>query len=961
MEIDVRSVQPYRAALRKANTRNDNCCVPSTLSTVRVYNISSKDLLDSCIELLPMHSGGVPLARRSKDEIAAELTHAKMGSTSTSGACLTCGRGWESCPGHGGVLRVYRLVIVPTYARQIIKLLNSIVCFNRGAPFPVMKTSRADATLVSVGDYREGKVHVDQRKTPPRYILRANGGGRFELAWSSSRATSDARPRGADAVVRSLDVIRTLVAYEALHGSQQSLLRFWIAHTIPILPAPMRPKAGDSGASPVTEMYKRIASIAQDVYFPNAMTTEELAIHMEHKVRILSTQTIAPDDRDSAILRLFAEAMIERTPSDDASALARAFTKIAVMFLSFETHSDQAARRICSVYDAIVAKNPQAGLLMSESPIFDSMAPGGNSIGSQYHDLLLFNKDSQATSANASLMKRESGLIVKLGGKVGMFRNEGVSKRILHFARTTISPASEISSLSVNVPESTFNTITVKFICTPDVLAKAKRLLKEGELVMIDHQGVLKKISHGRGACASRACGTCVSCVDRLLQSKTDSTNFLIYFRRKLRQGDRVIVNRQPSLSKRSIQGLTVVRDNRSNARETMRLPVWIADAFNADYDGDEMNMVFPETIMADAEMMFLMHNQTNWQATMTPLQDSVFGLFLLGRDSTRLTKLDMSRITTTLLLFGFRDLLPPMTHEGVYTGFDVLHCLFDTTTFRVDPCVVFPGLPARVAGVPTRRRVPCGVELVLAGYDSETFCGIAGTPSQANESWGWGRTATPVMVVQYATRIIDRHETSVNVSPYTILVFGSTGDAYAIGSKPGRVTYRGVSIDFTLSEQAQQELLQTSHVFTVVRCADGAFVSVNGGIVRTSNTIVRLASIPVWRILCGSGSDVFAGDAYTVCDTSTNATSFVRFCQASFPVNKKTLKRCKSFFSWYDDSAAVRMLDLFAAVGMLMSDLRGTSLSYDDFRLDTPHVRQSALDTRKMIQMHADERVSSL
>ena len=59
---------------------------------------------------------------------------------------------------------------------------------------------------------------------------------------------------------------------------------------------------------------------------------------------------------------------------------------------------------------------------------------------------------------------------------------------------------------------------------------------------------------------------------------------------RHLRNDDMVIFNRQPSLHKMSLMGHRI----RVLAGSTFRLNLSVTSPYNADFDGDEMNMHVP-------------------------------------------------------------------------------------------------------------------------------------------------------------------------------------------------------------------------------------------------------------------------------------------------------------------------------------------------------------------------------
>lgn len=77
---------------------------------------------------------------------------------------------------------------------------------------------------------------------------------------------------------------------------------------------------------------------------------------------------------------------------------------------------------------------------------------------------------------------------------------------------------------------------------------------------------------------------------------------------RHLRDGDIVIFNRQPSLHRLSMMGFKV----KIAPGKTLRFNECVCAPFNADFDGDEMNIHVPQTYEARAETLHLMGSHEN-------------------------------------------------------------------------------------------------------------------------------------------------------------------------------------------------------------------------------------------------------------------------------------------------------------------------------------------------------------
>ena len=84
---------------------------------------------------------------------------------------------------------------------------------------------------------------------------------------------------------------------------------------------------------------------------------------------------------------------------------------------------------------------------------------------------------------------------------------------------------------------------------------------------------------------------------------------------RHLKNGDRVLLNRQPTLHKGSILAPKI----RILPGRTLRLPISICQSFNADFDGDEMNIHVPQSEDTRSEAENLVATEENITTSQFP------------------------------------------------------------------------------------------------------------------------------------------------------------------------------------------------------------------------------------------------------------------------------------------------------------------------------------------------------
>lgn len=104
---------------------------------------------------------------------------------------------------------------------------------------------------------------------------------------------------------------------------------------------------------------------------------------------------------------------------------------------------------------------------------------------------------------------------------------------------------------------------------------------------------------------------------------------------RTLREGDRVILNRQPTLHRASMQAVEMVLQ--PPGVKTLSFELSLCSAFNGDFDGDEMNVFVPQSVEAEAELATLMGADAlfcSLQSSKTEfplIQDTVLGAYQMS------------------------------------------------------------------------------------------------------------------------------------------------------------------------------------------------------------------------------------------------------------------------------------------------------------------------------------------
>ena len=208
----------------------------------------------------------------------------------------------------------------------------------------------------------------------------------------------------------------------------------------------------------------------------------------------------------------------------------------------------------------------------------------------------------------------------RIKGKEGRIRKNLAGKRVNYSGRTVISPDPSIEINEVGIPYEIAKIVTVAETVNDLNLEKLQKLVGKGAEYpganyIIRPDGKRKKIT------------------EDLSEEIINELEPGYIVERHLENGDIVLFNRHPSLHKGSL----MAHYAKILPGKTFRLHPAVAAPYNADFDGDEMNIHSPQTEEARAEAKMLLEvkknlispkNNTNWIGCIT---DSITGGYLLG------------------------------------------------------------------------------------------------------------------------------------------------------------------------------------------------------------------------------------------------------------------------------------------------------------------------------------------
>ena len=236
----------------------------------------------------------------------------------------------------------------------------------------------------------------------------------------------------------------------------------------------------------------------------------------------------------------------------------------------------------------------------------------------------------------------------RLKGKDGRFRNSLSGKRVNFSARTVISPDPTLSLNEVGIPDRVATEMTITMNVTERNVDEARQYVANGPNA---HPGA-NYVRRPDGRRLKVTEKNCEALAGRGEAEAAQVVGVGWEVNRHLVDGDIVIFNRQPSLHRMSIMAHEVV----VMPAKTFRLNTTVCPPYNADFDGDEMNLHALQNEEARAEARVLMRVQEQilsprfGENIIGAIQDHVSGTYLLTHENPRFNEiqaLDLLRGTS--------------------------------------------------------------------------------------------------------------------------------------------------------------------------------------------------------------------------------------------------------------------------------------------------------------------------
>jgi DNA-directed RNA polymerase subunit A' len=274
----------------------------------------------------------------------------------------------------------------------------------------------------------------------------------------------------------------------------------------------------------------------------------------------------------------------------------------------------------------------------------------------QYHISTYFDNELTGTPLARHRSGRAlKGMMQRLKAKEGRIRGNLLGKRVNFSARTVISPDPYLAINEVGVPQAVAKELTVPLYITSLTIKYAKELIKKDRVNYV-----------------IRPDGRRVKITDENKKDVYDNMAPGWTIDRQLHDGDIVLFNRQPSLHRISIMAHKI----KVSPSQTFSINPSVCFPYNADFDGDEMNLHAPQSEEARTEASILMDVKRNLISpkfggpVIGLTLDQISGISLLTKEDVRLSKEDAAQ------LLAFANIDVPLPDKKEFTGKEIFSLL---------------------------------------------------------------------------------------------------------------------------------------------------------------------------------------------------------------------------------------------------------------------------------------------
>ena len=260
-----------------------------------------------------------------------------------------------------------------------------------------------------------------------------------------------------------------------------------------------------------------------------------------------------------------------------------------------------------------------------------------------YHIHTNFDNETAGVLKSEQKSKATKSISSRLKGKEGRIRGNLMGKRVNFSARTVISPDPSLSMDQLRIPLKIAMNLTFPEIVTPYNIEHLSNLVKMGSDIYPGANYVIPANEN-------------LTPISLKYANEKVTLQYGDIVERHIVDGDVILFNRQPTLHKLSMMAhrIQVIQDKMVN---TFSFALCDTKPYNADFDGDEMNVFLPQSVATAIELeeIAIIPKQIISPKDSVPIigivQDGLLGAFNMTDSSMRIDrKSAMNMITYTTI-----------------------------------------------------------------------------------------------------------------------------------------------------------------------------------------------------------------------------------------------------------------------------------------------------------------------
>lgn len=721
-----RNLPARRLLLGKPPHSHSKIFMPSRLRSVKLSLLSEEELLRGSV--VHVFNPDKPYASVSSMPIPNAINDTRMGVMEHGLVCATCGGDAKTCPGHFGHMMLNIAIFHPAYIRLAMSVLKC-VCWTCAAllnPNIVPPDESTLERLYSPKDIRRLK-WLSKRRPPhacprcsmpqPNYSKLKATSTRIIWSWNPKRISDAIPPEVMYEMRKPFTAARARMIFEAMDESTIRYLgllghpKDFVLRAVPVPPPCVRPsvvkiegskmRGQDDLTSILMNICKRISHMRTSSFderstprlmyefglildectsadlkrvskvMSKAGRKEELRIIKERRQEEVKAKR-AVGSRDRRAVLQSGAGGDPGNPPLSAAAFSLSVMPDAIPNLSFPFDENRVDSLIAMTRPhttpATARLNARPDLRLCE------YLQTKNSKLLTLMELVLsihLNTDGKDTS----IMRQRSGaqkktIIKRLKAKEGRMRGNIMGKRVFGSGRAVISPCQSLDVDELGVPQSMASVLTYgKVLVNEDTIGQLRKCVRIGALRVNGANMVIKAATATQPS--TRIYLEYAIDLERIAAELVHGD----MVERYIQDGDLVIFNRQPSLHRVSMMAHRV----RIMDSSTLRFNSAAAKPYNADFDGDEMNIHVPKGIHAQAEAKELLSITRNMISpatnalTLGIVQDGIVAAYLFTRPTTTLTRAQLHRL---LSVVKYTQPGEKAESAGVTTGREALSML---------------------------------------------------------------------------------------------------------------------------------------------------------------------------------------------------------------------------------------------------------------------------------------------